>query len=119
MNEIVMDHLTLSVATINHNKSKLLSGVLEHLKGLDLQNVQSRKVFFELLSNVCNIDDDSLDDDEFMRWLSKRKEKRYNVMKAMKSRKCEARGSRTAKDLMTHQAIYHTWHDFSKVTVDR
>lgn len=40
-------------------------------------------------------------------------------MKAMKSQKDEGRGSRTEKELMTVQAIYNMWHDFSIVTVDK
>ena len=77
-------------------------------------------MFFKLLSNVCNIDEDSLDDNEFMKQLSNRTEKRHdNVMKEMKSQKGEARGSRTVKQLMTCQAIYDMWHDFLMVTVDR
>ena len=103
----------LPAATLNHNESKLLFGVLEYLKGLDLQNVESRKVFFELLNNVCNIDD------EFMRWLSKRIAKRHdNIMKAIISQRGKARGFRTVKEPMTHQAFYDMWHNFNS-TVER
>lgn len=55
-----------------------------------------------------------------MRWLSKRIGKKHdNITKAMKSQKDEGRGSRTEKELMTVQAIYNMWHDFSIVTVDK
>ena len=93
---------------------------MKYLKGLDLRNVESRKVFFELLSNVCNIDDDSIDDDEFMSCVSNRIGTRHdNVMKAMKPQKDKARGSRAAKEFRTRQAIYNIWHDFSIVTAYR
>ena len=63
VSETVMDYLMLREAIINHNESKLLPDILEYRKGLDLRNVENRKVFFELLSNIYKIDDDSLDDD--------------------------------------------------------
>lgn len=63
VSQTVMDYLMLREAIINHNESKLLPDILEYRKGLDLRNVENRKVFFELLSNIYKIDDDSLDDD--------------------------------------------------------
>ena len=51
VSQTVMDYLMLREAIINHNESKLLPEILEYWKGLDLQNVESRKVFFELLRN--------------------------------------------------------------------
>ena len=63
VSQTVMDYLMLQEAIINHNESKLLPDILEYRKGLDLRNVESRKVFFEFLSNIYKIDDDSLDDD--------------------------------------------------------
>ena len=73
VNETMINHLMLPAAIINHNESKLLSGVPEYLKELDMQNVESRKVFFELLRNECNIDNDSFTEDELMRWKKDRK----------------------------------------------
>ena len=45
VSQTVMDYLMLREAIINHNESKLLPDILEYRKGLDLRNVENRKVF--------------------------------------------------------------------------
>ena len=52
------------------NESKLLS-VLDFLKGFDLRKSDSRKQFAELLNNVCGVGDNEIENDDFLKWLSK------------------------------------------------
>ena len=119
VNRTVLDNLMLPTNTNSINESKLLSGILEYLKRLDLRTNNNKKQFVEILSNICEVKDSDLNDDDFLQWLSNRIDKRYeNVLKVMQSDEVERRGRR-GKTLETCQAIFNIWHEFSIVTVDR
>ena len=49
----VLDNVMLPTETNSINKSKLLSGVIKYLKGLDLRNTNSINLFVNLLSSIC------------------------------------------------------------------
>ena len=69
-NQTVLDTLMLSSEVERVNESKLLFGVLDILKGLDLRKSKSRKQFAELL-NLCDVGDNEIENDDFLKWLSK------------------------------------------------
>ena len=81
-NQTVLDTLMLSSEVERVNESKLLFGVLDILKGLDLRKSDSRKQFAELL-NLCDVGDNETENDDFLKWLSKRIDKgHFNVVKS-------------------------------------
>ena len=68
------------------NRSELLLGVLDFLKGLDLRKSDSKKQFPQLLKNVCDVGENEIENDDFLKWLSKRIDKHhFNVVKARQS----------------------------------
>ena len=69
-NQTLLDTLMLSSEVERVNESKLLFGVLDILKGLDLRKSDSRKQFAELL-NLCDVGDNETENDDFLKWLSK------------------------------------------------
>ena len=69
-NQTLLDTLMLSSEVERVNESKLLFGVLDILKGLDLRKSKSRKQFAELL-NLCDVGDNEIENDDFLKWLSK------------------------------------------------
>ena len=69
-NQTLLDTLMLSSEVERVNESKLLFGVLDILKGLDLRKSDSRKQFAELL-NLCDVGDNEIENDDFLKWLSK------------------------------------------------
>ena len=71
VNRTVLDNLMLPTNTNSINESKLLSGILEYLKRLDLRTNNNKKQFVEMLNNICEVKDSDLNDDDFLQWLSK------------------------------------------------
>ena len=117
MNETVLDTLMLLSEVERVNESKLLS-VLDIFKGLDLRKSDSRKQFAELLNIVCAVGDNEIENDDFLKWLSKRIGKcHFNVAKALQSN-TKIRG-RKRKNVEICQAVFNTWHEYSVVTIDR
>ena len=102
------------------HEAKLITGVLEYLKGLNCKFASSRTQFCDLLLHVC--DQNVLNDEMFLSWLAKRLEKRPHRLLAMVnnhlSKTGETRG-RKAMPLEVKQAVFDAWHDNSIVTVDR
>ena len=66
VNETVLDTLMLPSEVERVNESKLLS-VLDIFKGLDLRKSDSRKQFAELLNNVCDVGDNEIENDDFLK----------------------------------------------------
>ena len=64
MNQTVLDTLMLLSEGERVNESRLLSGVLDFLKGFDLRKSDSRKQLAELL-NLCDIGDNEIENDGF------------------------------------------------------
>ena len=64
VNQTVLDTLMLLSEGERVNESRLLSGVLDFLKGFDLRKSDSRKQLAELL-NLCDVGDNEIENDDF------------------------------------------------------
>ena len=92
-------------------------GVLNYLKSLNLKSSSERDIFCSILLQIC--DEESIDDEDFTKWLYKRIGKKPYQVKVIESRnKKETRGSKTSKPLELRQAVHDAWHEFSEVTAD-
>ena len=118
LNKTVLDNLMLPNVE-NTPEGRLLSGVLEYLKSLDLRQVSDQKVFKKILTNVLEVKVD-MDDTTFLHWLSGRVNKKYDRLLRVLNLddSLDTRGRKKAP-LETRQAIFDQWNEFSIITVDR
>ena len=117
----VMDNLMVPAAE-SENETKLLTGVLDYLSRLNLRNNQNRKIFYDLVTSVCSIEEKDIGDEDFMKWLCKRIKKRYDrIMQSLKSHVTgnDRRKLNAILPIETRQKIFDTWHEHSIFTVDR
>ena len=66
---------------------------------------------------MCDVGENEIENDDFLKWLSKRIDKHhFNVVKAHQS---NTKTRERKKKVKIHQAIFNTWHEHSVITVER